>query len=106
MPAVICYVTDVSGREVQLRVRASGRIAIPLTDMPSPPGELVLRCDDVTVELRLLETRFGYAVYYVPAADFDRLVWLIRVMCQREPCGLPCRLVPPQGRKPDKALRV
>ena len=96
MPAVICYVTGPGGREIQLRVRSRGRAAIPLSDIGDPPPrELRLLCGDTLIELRLADVpRFGFAVYYIPAADFERLVAAIRVTCRHEPCRLPCGLRP------------
>jgi hypothetical protein len=94
MPVVICYVTDASGREVQLRVRASARVAIPLFDIGDPPPRARLLCDGMLIELKLAdEPRFGYAVYYMPAVDFEKLVVLVRRHCREPgPCRLPCRL--------------
>jgi hypothetical protein len=97
MPAVICYVTGPGGREVQLRVRASGRAAIPLSDLPDPlPRELKLVCGGMLIELKLAdEPRFGLAAYYMSAVDFDRLVMLVRQHCREPgPCRLPCSLLP------------
>ncbi len=94
MPAIICYVFITDGREVQVRVRYSQRVAIPLTDMPEPPAGLLLVCPSFTVELKYVTTSHGFAVYYISSVDFDRLVEFMRLVCSVEPCRLPCVLRP------------
>ena len=95
MPAIICHV-HADGREVQLRVRFSQRVAIPAAEWPEPPGRLLLLCPGLTAEFRYVATTLNFAVYYIGAADFDALLDLIRRLCAAEPCRLPCLLTAPQ----------
>jgi hypothetical protein len=94
MPAIICYVHLSDGREVQLRVRLSQRVALFVGDMPwpEPPRRLMLLCPGFVVELRYVSTALNFAVYYIGAADFDMLLDYIRRSCSVEPCRLPCVL--------------
>jgi hypothetical protein len=91
MPAIICYVhTD--GREIQMRVRFSQRVAIPIDEMPEPPKRLLLACNGFTAELKLSGVFNGFAVYYIRSIDFDMLIDLIYRHCSYEPCRLSCNL--------------
>ena len=92
MPAVICYALADGGREVQLRVRLSQRVAIPAAEWPEPPRRLLLICLGFSAELRYVATTLNYAVYYIGATDFDMLLDYIRRLCTVEPCRLPCVL--------------
>jgi hypothetical protein len=91
MPAIICYVHS-DGREIQMRVRFSQRVAIPVSDMPEPPKRLLLSCSGFTAELRLTSVFNGFAVYYITSADFDMLIDMMYRHCNHEPCRLPCTL--------------
>ncbi len=94
MPAIICYVYAADNREVQLRVRSSRRVAVPLGDMPwpGPPVKLLLTCPGFTAELKYAMTSHGFATYYTSSVDFDMLIDLIYRHCSYEPCRLPCIL--------------
>jgi hypothetical protein len=96
MPAVICYVHVGDGREVQMRVRFSQRVAIPIEDMPKPPAGLLLICSGFSAALRLVGVTNGFAVYYISSVDYDYLIDLISRLCAVEPCRLPCVLTAPQ----------
>jgi hypothetical protein len=98
MPAIICYVRlGDDGREVQLRVRFSQRVAVPIYDVPfpEPPRRLLLICPGFAADLRYTSTAFNFAVYYISSTDFDMLLDLIRRSCSLEPCRLPCVLTTP-----------
>jgi len=95
MPAIICYVHS-DGREVQMRVRFSRRVAIPASDMPEPPKRLLLACSGFTAELKFTGVFNGFAVYYITSADFDMLIDLIYRHCNSEPCRLLCVLTTSQ----------
>jgi hypothetical protein len=96
MPAVICYALADGGREVQLRVRFSQRVAIPAAEWKAePPRRLLLKCPYFNAELRYVDTVLNFTVYYIGAADYDALLDLIRRQCAVEPCRLPCVLTSP-----------
>ncbi len=96
MPAIICYVYDrTDRREIQMRVRFSQRVAIPLYEWPHPPKTLLLQCPGFTAELKYTTAALNFAVYYIGSADFDMLINLIRHYCNYEPCRLPCILTAP-----------
>jgi hypothetical protein len=94
MPAIICYVRT-GGREIQMRVRFSQRVAMPLSDMPwpEPPKKLLLSCSGFTVQLKYVMVSNGFAVYYISSVGFDMLIDLIYRHCNYEPCRLPCNLM-------------
>jgi hypothetical protein len=94
MPAIICYVHG-NGREIQMRVRFSQRVAVPLSDMPEPPKRLLLSCGFTVAHLKLSGVFNGFAVYYITSADFDMLIDLLYRHCHHEPCRLPCALLTP-----------
>jgi len=95
MPAIICYV-HADGREVQFRVRFSRRVAIPLSDWPEPPANLLLVCPGFVADLKLTGIFNGFAVFYVSSIAFEYIVDLMRRLCSTEPCRLPCVLSVPQ----------
>ncbi len=91
MPAIICYV-HAGNREIQIRVRSSRRVAMPLYEWPEPPKKLLLTCPGFTAELKYAMTSHGFATYYTSSVDFDMLIDLIYRHCSYEPCRLPCIL--------------
>jgi hypothetical protein len=65
------------GRAIEIRIRANRRVAIRAADLPQPPpGRLELRCMGEALELRYVAAQFGFAVYYVPAGHYRRLLEL------------------------------
>jgi len=76
------------GRLLEMRVRSNRRVAIRESELSAPPPRrITLRCMGEEVEMRLAASQFGFAVYYVPAASWRRLMWLLS---QYDP--LPCVL--------------
>jgi len=82
-------ILDIRGRAVEIRIRNNRRIAVREVDLPAPPPRrIVLRCTGEELEMRFVASQFRYAVYYVPAASWHRL---LELMSQYNP--LPCVLV-------------
>jgi hypothetical protein len=80
---------NTNGRLVEVRIRKNRRIAMRLSDLQTPPpGRVALRCMGEELEARFVAQQFGYAVYYVPAASWRRLLGLLS---RYDP--LPCVLV-------------
>jgi hypothetical protein len=77
------------GRLTEIRIRRNKRIAIRETELSAPPPRrIVLRCMGEELEMRLAAQQFGFAVYYVPAASWRRL---LELLSQYDP--LPCVLM-------------
>ena len=80
---------DSRGRAIEIRVRSNRRVAIRESELSTPPPRrIVLRCMGEDLEMKLTAQQFGYAVYYVPAASWRRLLFLLT---QYYP--LPCVLM-------------
>jgi hypothetical protein len=63
------------GRPIEMRMRSNRRIAFPTADLPSPlPKRIALACAGERLEAGLTSVQFGYAVYYMPAGDWNRLM--------------------------------
>jgi hypothetical protein len=70
-------VLDANGRLIELRIRKNRRVAVREADLPAPPPKTItLRCMGEQLEMKLVVQQFGYAVYYMPASAFRRLVEL------------------------------
>jgi hypothetical protein len=79
---------DVNGRLVEVRIRSNRRIAVREADLPAPPPDrVVMRCMGEELEMRLVARQFGFAIYYMPAAFWRRL---LELAAQYE--TLPCVL--------------
>jgi hypothetical protein len=84
---------DNRGRAIEIRVRSNRRVAIRESELSAPPpGTITLRCMGEELVMRYISKQFGYVVYYVPAASWRRLLFLLT---QYYP--LPCVLVTPQA---------
>jgi hypothetical protein len=71
-------ILDVNGRLVEIRIRKNRRIAVREADLPTPPPDrIVLRCMGEELEMRLVARQFGYAIYYMPAVFWRRLLELV-----------------------------
>jgi hypothetical protein len=82
-------VLSASGKLVEIRIRKNRRVAVPEADLPAPPPRrIALRCMGEELEMRFTVSQYGYAVYYMPAASWKRL---LRLLTQYDP--LPCVLV-------------
>jgi hypothetical protein len=76
------------GRLTEMRIRSNMRVAVRESDLPAPPpGRITLRCMGEELEMRLIARQFGFAVYYVPAASWRRLLYL-KVRYDPLPCVL------------------
>lgn len=70
-------ILDVNGRLIEVRLRKNRRIAVREADLPSPPPPAVaLMCAGERLEVRLVARQFGFAIYYMPAAFWRRLLEL------------------------------
>ena len=81
-------VLSTSGKLVEIRIRKNRRIAVREADLPAPPRRITLRCMGEELEMRFVASQYGYAVYYMPAASWRRL---LQLLTQYNP--LPCVLV-------------
>jgi hypothetical protein len=78
-----------NGKVVEIRIRRNKRIAIRELYLPTPPPDrVVMKCMGEELEMRHVASQFGYAVYYMPASYWRRLLGLLT---QYDP--LPCVLV-------------
>jgi hypothetical protein len=81
-------VVSKDGRVVELRFRSRRRVAVRESDLPSPPPrEIALMCMGQRVEARLVTRQFGFAVYYMPADEEEKLAELIEKY-EEVPCVL------------------
>jgi hypothetical protein len=63
------------GRAIEMRIRSNRRIAFSAIDLPNPPPKrIALTCAGERLEAGLTSVQFGYAVYYMPAGDWNRLM--------------------------------
>jgi hypothetical protein len=70
-------ILDVNGRLIEVRLRKNRRIAVREADLPSPPpSAIALMCAGERLEVRLVARQFGFAIYYMPAAFWRRLLEL------------------------------
>jgi hypothetical protein len=78
------------GRTIEMRIRSNRRIAIHTSNLPNPPPKrIALACAGERLEAGLTSVQFGYAVYYMPAGDWNRLM---DFMSHYKPNVLPCVL--------------
>ncbi len=81
-------ILDIRGRLVEIRIRKNRRIAVREADLPTPPPPAIaLMCAGERLEMRLAARQFGFAIYYMPAAFWRRL---LELAAQYE--TLPCVL--------------
>jgi hypothetical protein len=88
MAVIKTRIVTKDGREVEVRFRANRRVAIRVSDLPSPPPkEIALMCLGERIEVRLTTVQFGFAVYYMPSYAEKRLIELLEKH-EKVPCVL------------------